>query len=135
MRKVINKEELESNYFRSYTDCRKWGEMEVMFALHSPGGGVHGEIAMRWIDLRGKFVPRIESFDDSWEVLHCFSDVIEKLAEYDDDNILPGEFMEILDSLGFINTNSYEGDIIPIEVFEGYQKRRKRDINIDKIIT
>lgn len=134
------KEELESEYFRSYTDLRKYkhqysdGREEIMFALHHPGGGVIGEIAMRWIPLTGKMVPQIQSFDDSWKVLACFSDLIEKLADFDGENITPEKFIEILESLGFINTDSYKGDFIPNEMFESYQIRRKRDKKLNEIL-
>jgi len=132
------KEELESKYFRSYTDLRKYSHMrepEVMFALHSPGGGVTGEISMRWILLGGKEVPQLQIFDDAWEVMACFHDVMDKLADYDRQNITPDEFISILESLGFINTDSYKGDFIPDEMFESYQLRRKRSKKLDELIS
>ncbi len=58
-----------------------------------------------------------------------------KLAEVDSDNILPNEFIEILNSLGFINSDSYEGDFIPKEMFNAYQTRRKRDKKLDELIS
>lgn len=134
------KEQLESEYFRSYTDLRKYkhqnrdGAEEVMFALHSPGGGVTGEIAMRWTRLSGRMVPQPQSFDDSWRVLSCFTDLIDKLADVDGENITPDEFIDILESLGFINTDSYKGDFIPVEMFEAYQVRRKRDNKLNQIL-
>ena len=131
------KEELESKYFRSYTDLRKYSgrESEVMFALHSPGGGVTGEVAMRWILLGGKEVPQLQVFDDAWEVMACFHDVMDKLADYDGENITPDKFIEILESFGFINTDSYKGDFIPDEMFESYQLRRKRSKKLDELIS
>lgn len=117
------KEKLESEYFRSYTDLRKYKHQYS-----------DGEIAMRWIPLTGKMVPQIQAFDDSWKVLACFSDLIDKLAEFDGENITPDKFIEILESLGFINTDSYKGDFIPNEMFESYQTRRKRDKKLNDIL-
>ena len=134
------KEQLESEYFRSYTDLRKYknqvsgGQDEIMFALHSPGGGVTGEIAMKWIPLAGRMVPQLQSFDDSWQVLSCFTDLLDKLSDVDGENITPDEFIKILESLGFINTDSYKGDFIPKEMFESYQVRRKRDKKLSQIL-
>lgn len=143
---MINKEELESEYFRSYSDLGLYSSIggyhgpssksqrEISFALHSPGGGVKGEIIMVWTELGGKQVPQLQSYDDSWTVLACFTDVIEKLSEYDNCNISPEKFMEILDSLGFINTNSYHGGYIPNEMFKLYQLERKRNKKIEEIL-
>lgn len=130
-----DKEKLESEYFRSYSDLRKYkhqytdGREEIMFALHHPGGGVTGEIVMVWKPLNGRMVPQLQSYDDSWKVLSCFTDLIDRLGDFDGDNITPDEFIEILESLGFISTNLYEGDYIPDEMFREYQEKRKKIFN------
>lgn len=136
---MIDKEYYESKYFRSYTDLRKFKpvdewEVEIMMALHSPGGGVQGEFAMRWGRLGGKLVPQIQAYSDSWIVLHCMSDLIGILAEHDSEDISPDKFISILESLDFINTDSYEGDYLPEEIFQAYQLKRKRKNKLDQIL-
>ena len=144
---MIDKEYYESNYFRSYTDLRKYVNQntesliryreyvaEIMIALHHPGGGVKGEFAMRWEMLGGKPTPQIQAYSDSWIVLHCMSDLIEVLAKHDDEDITPDELIEILESLDFINTDSYQGDFIPQEIFQSYQIKRKRKYKLDQIL-
>lgn len=134
----FDKDRLESEYFRSYCDLRKFTHMknpEISISLHSPGGGVYGEFIVVWVMLNNRLVPKLEAFDDSWRVLSCFSDLLDKLAEVDSENILPNEFIEILNSLGFINSDSYEGDFIPKEMFDAYQTRRKRDKKLDELIS
>ncbi len=140
---MIDKEYYESKYFRSYTDLRKYyknthiqdgeWEAEIMMALHSPEGGVQGEFAMRWSMLGGKLTPQLQAYSDSWIVLSCMSDLIDILAEHDDD-ITPEELIQILESLDFINTDSYDGDYLPMERFLAYQTRRTRGRKLDQII-
>jgi hypothetical protein len=136
---MIDKEYYESTFFRSYTDMRKFlhgseYEVEIMMALHSPSGGVQGEFAMRWSKLGGRLVPQLQAYSDSWIVLHCMSDFIEVLAEHDDQDITPDELIQILESLDFINTDSYQGDYLPEERFQAYQIKRKRSKKLDQIL-
>lgn len=134
---MIDKEYYESTFFRSYTDMRKFlhdGGYEIMMALHSPSGGVQGEFAMRWSKLGGRLVPQLQAYSDSWIALHCMSDLIEVLAEHDDEDITPDELIQILESLDFINTDSYQGDYLPEERFQAYQIKRKRKSKLDQIL-
>jgi len=134
----FDKDKLESEYFRAYCDLRKFAHInypEITLSLHSKDGGVYGEFMVVWVNLNNRLVPRLEAFDDSWRVLACFSDLLDRLAEVDSENILPNEFIEILDSLGFINSDSYKGDFIPKEMFDAYQTRRKRDKKLDELIS
>lgn len=135
---MIDKEYYESKYFRSYTDLRKFlrdgGDTEIMMALHSPEGGVQGEFAIRWGRLGGKLVPQIQAYSDSWIVLSCMSDLIDVLAEHDDEDITPDQLIEILESLDFINTDSYEGGYLPQERFLAYQTKRRRTKKLDQIL-
>jgi len=137
---MIDKEYYESKYFRSYTDLRKFHregdewEVEIMMALHSPEGGAQGEFAMRWGILGGKLTPQIQAYSDSWIVLSCMSDLIDTLAEHDDEDITPEQLIQILESLDFINTDSYDGDYLPQERFLAYQTKRKRTKKLDQIL-
>ncbi len=76
---------------------------EVMFGLYDDDriGGTSGEMAIKWHKLNGENIPRFESFDDSWAVLATFTDVIIAMGKYDDKNITPDQFAELLISLGF----------------------------------
>ena len=64
-------------------------------------GGTTGEMSLKWYELGGKVVPKLECFNDAWEVLAEFSDVITELGKVDSRNITPDEFAEILKSCGF----------------------------------
>ncbi len=74
---------------------------EVMFGFYHPNGGTMGEMAMRWIELNSRNVPRFEIYSDAWYVLSQFQDLINVLAEYNDKDITPEEFCDILLGLGF----------------------------------
>lgn len=59
---------------------------------------------MRWLELSGQMTPRLHAYDDAWRVLASFSDdLLQRLAEVDDKNISPEQFIEILKSCGFVD--------------------------------
>lgn len=124
-----DKEKLNAEAFREYYDFRKYGDMEVMFGLSSPGGGTHGEMGIKWKVLNNEQVPQLQCFNDGFGVLSTFQDLLDKLAEWDDYNFTPDEFIELLESLGFIRSDSYQGDFIPDDMFEEYQTKRKQRKN------
>ena len=124
-----DKEKLNSEAFREYCDFRKFDEVEVMFGLSSPGGGTHGEMCIHWEELSGELVPQLKCYNDGFGVLSTFHDVLDKLAEWDDYNFTPDEFVELLESLGFISSDSYTGDYLPEKTFEEYQKKRLQKKN------
>jgi len=43
-----------------------------MFGMYVKGGGTSGEMAMRWHEIGGKKVPRLEVFSDAWSALVLF---------------------------------------------------------------
>lgn len=126
-------EEYESEYFRSYCDFRKFrdNKEEISISLEHPGGGVTGEIIIEWVDLgtHGKS-PQIRCFNDAIHVLICFQDVLNIIYDrYEDTNYTIDELIEILDEIGFINSDSFKGDYIPDDMFEEYQTKRKQRKN------
>ena len=54
---------------------------EVFFGLSCGGGGTHGEMKMVWKQLGDKACPSLHVFDDGWEVLASWTDVITALGE------------------------------------------------------
>jgi hypothetical protein len=83
---------------------------EVMFGMYSNGGGTTGEMAMRWYELNNKFVPKLEAFDDAWDALCQFNDVLQVLAIKNNKNITPKQFVEILKGCGFKDLTAYAKD-------------------------
>jgi hypothetical protein len=88
---------------------------EVFFGLSCGGGGTHGEMKIEWITLSGKVVPRLQVFDDGWEVLNSFSDLLAEMAKVDTNNhswkdktITPKEFCAILIRCGFKDNTERE---------------------------
>lgn len=74
---------------------------EIMFGLYAISGGTRGEMSIKWHELAGKSVPRLEVFDDGWKVLYTFADVLEAMANEDNRNITPKQFCDILMRCGF----------------------------------
>jgi len=82
---------------------------EIVFGFYSPEGGTSGEMSMCWYDL-GKDdipVPRLECFSDAWHALFILQDVLKRLADVDDEDIAPEQFMRILEQCGFVDTTPY----------------------------
>ena|SRR5260221_164364 len=78
---------------------------EVMFGFYSPDGGTSGEMAIEWHQLQnGKPpAPQLTCFSDAWHALAQFKDVIDAMAEVDDQDITPKEFCQLLDRCGFVD--------------------------------
>lgn len=73
---------------------------EVMVGLYRKDGGTSGEFAVRWSNVGGKSVPRLEAFDNSWAALGQFQDLLVAMSMIDDQGITPTAFCELLKSLG-----------------------------------
>lgn len=75
---------------------------EVCFGFRHKKGGTTGEMYMRWYhSSNSSIVPRLEAWDDSWDALSRFCDVIAGLGALDDQSITPARFCELLDACGF----------------------------------
>lgn len=68
--------------------------------FYHPEGGTTGEFIIAYEELGGKIIPRLLAFDDGWDALFNFSDLIEAMAKVDDQNIPPDVFNKLLVSLG-----------------------------------
>lgn len=74
----------------------------INIGFYSPdgNGGTTGEFTVRWAELGGKLVPQLCVFDDAWEALTYFSDLLRDMAVIDNGNISPKGFCIILKRLG-----------------------------------
>jgi hypothetical protein len=83
--------------------------VKVMVGMYHPEGGTSGEFEFEWIDLgMPKLCVRLKCFDDAWDSLLQFKDLLHKMAELDDKNIEEPEFCKVLDELGIIDITQYE---------------------------
>lgn len=92
---------------RKYTD-------KIMFGMYIDNDGCEGEMAMGWYNIGKGTIPtaKLEVFEDSFNELNKFIDVIKELAKCDNEGIQPDEFCEILKSCGFEDrTQEKIGDI------------------------
>ncbi len=82
---------------------------EITFGIYgSKDGEPSGEMAIVWETLGNRSVPRLKIFDDAWDVLKSFSDLIDKLADVDNKNISQQQFIKILLECGFKDSTQYE---------------------------
>ena len=131
---MINKEELESEHYRGYSDFRKYKkdsvyrtilEESIMVGLYHPGGGTTGEFEFIFEvgENALKSCVTLKSYDDSWHVLSCFGDLFDKMAEHNEEHLTMDFFIKnILEPCGFIPCVEYMSD----KDFDNYQKLRKR---------
>ena len=73
---------------------------EVTVGMYHPEGGTTGEFAIRWSEIGGKIVPMLCAFDDAWDALMMFRDVLEVMASVNDQNVTPDRFCELLIECG-----------------------------------
>jgi len=91
--------------------------IDVMIGMYHPEGGTSGEFKIEWEQLDGKRTPRLKSFDDSWNVLWMFKDLLEKMANIDSEDISEEDFCKLLDSLKIKDLTDYDeptGNIIEL---------------------
>ena len=90
-------------------------EPRIEFGFYHKEGfpGTTGEMSMRWKYLDGKLVPYLHAFDDSWKVLSTFTDLLEKMAQWDNKNITEDQFVQLLDKTGFIDLTKYQQNLSP----------------------
>lgn len=77
----------------------------VMFGFYCPDGGTSGEMAMNWYLLGDDKTASacLECWNDAWHTLAQFKDVIDALADVDNEDISPKQFTAILDKCGFVD--------------------------------
>ena len=71
---------------------------EIMIGYYHPDGGTTGEFSIRWYTLGGKAAPRLEVYDDAWNALQGFRDVLDGLAELREGTV--EKVLAILDKCG-----------------------------------
>lgn len=74
---------------------------EFMIGMYDVvGGGTTGEFAIRWMKVGGNWTPRLEAFNDSWNALALFGDLLKGLSDLDCERPSPQVIYELLISLG-----------------------------------
>jgi hypothetical protein len=90
---------------------------DVAFGYYYPNGGTSGEMGMRWYNLGTKWdgneqvpliAPRLECYNDAWDALFRFQDVLQAMAEIDNIDITPKQFCQILENCGFVDATPRE---------------------------
>lgn len=112
---MSTKTECKRAYIRSskafYATHFPSDNIQVMVGLYHPEGGTCGEFEFEWVPLSSGTHARLNVFEDSWDALWQFQDLLEKMGEIDDTDIQEPEFCELLDSLGIIDITEYERGI------------------------
>lgn len=80
----------------------------VSFGYYSPDGGTTGEMTVTWQILSGKVVPCLKVWDDAWDALYRFQDVLKEMRKADDLNIDAEEFCNLLKHCGLVDMTEEE---------------------------
>lgn len=82
---------------------------EIIFGMYDPNdGGTTGEMSVKWIVLNNKYTPKLECFDDGWNALSLYTDLIQKMGEVDSEDITDNQFTQMLLSCGFKDLTKYK---------------------------
>ena len=107
-------------------------DQDVMFGMYGDGDGLYGEMAMEWEELGGKEVPKLQVYNDGWEVLVSFQDLLQRLAGVNGENITQGQFVEILKGCGFEDLTPYNSPYENAPLLNERQELQKRIDEIDE---
>jgi hypothetical protein len=94
-----------------YAESNGIKQPEIMFGVYWKYDGTEGEIAMKWVEIGGKLVPRLMAYCDAWKVLKSFGNVLNELAAVNNKDITDNEFVEILMKCGFKDLTNYNGEV------------------------
>ena len=96
---------------KNYKECeRGFSEHhdEIIIGMYGPDGVTQGECAVQWVMLADKATPYLKAYDDSWDALQNFRDLLDWMgdlmdwmASVEDQKITSQAFAEALRSLGF----------------------------------
>ncbi len=104
---------------------------EVMIGMYHPEGGTTGEFAVRWSELGGKNVPMLCVFDDAWDAILMFRDVLEAMASVDGQNVTPEVFCQLLVRCGVEDATPTESPYATAEA-KADRMYQKPDSEADK---
>ncbi len=83
---------------------------EISFGMYVKDGGTTGDMRMKWHQVGGTWVPRLECFDDAWDALSTFGDLLQEMAMIDNTNSTEEQFVEILKRCGFEDMTAYQSE-------------------------
>ena len=98
-------------YIRSskawYADLNR--NVSITIGMYHPDGGTSGEFEVEWVNLNSFGVfPQLKCFEDSWNALSYFGDLLGRMSDVGGENISEPDFCKILDSLGISDITEYE---------------------------
>ena len=73
---------------------------EIMVGMYHPEGGTTGEFGILWTMIGREATPRLEVFNDAWDALQRFGDLLAWMASVDDKHISPQAFADALRGMG-----------------------------------
>jgi hypothetical protein len=81
--------------------CRSDINDEITFGYYYSDRSTAGEISVGWLCLIDKPTPLIRIYSDAWSALSEMKDLIDLLAQHDNEDPTPEQFCEYLKQCGF----------------------------------
>lgn len=72
----------------------------ITMGFYHKEGGTTGEFEIQWIKLCGSEKPKLSAFNDSWNAMWQFRDVLKAMAAMDGTDPTPDEICKMLISVG-----------------------------------
>ena len=95
---------LKEAWYADVNLCNRFDGLidEVLIGFYGPDGdqGTSGEFAIKWTELGGKLVPQLCVYDDAWDALTHFYDLLDAMKELNNTNPSPTDLCELLKRLG-----------------------------------
>lgn len=72
----------------------------IGFYVPDNSGITTGEFEVRWVELGGLSIPQLRTYDDGWNALYEFRDLLQAMSALDNLNVTPQFFCKVLIALG-----------------------------------
>lgn len=91
-----------------YAECQPGEDKEILIGIYNGDGAAKGEFGIRWHELDGRDVPRLEIFNDAWDVFFNMTDLQQAFAGRGKTGNTPESIVRQLLKLGYKDLTSYK---------------------------
>lgn len=92
----------------------------ISIGMYQDDGSTTGEFSISWEELGGELVPRINMYDDAWDLFKTMAELFSALPEMNDTKPSPDGVIKLLKSLGYKDLTKYKWE--PTKLIYQWQK-------------
>jgi len=97
----------ERNSKAWYAKANSEDRTSITMGMYRPDGRTNGEVLVEWQELGGNQCAILKVFEDSWNVLSLFNDLIHRMGQVDSELIQEEDFCKLLNECGFTDLTAY----------------------------